>query len=86
MLAKLGMMVKIVNMHEAKTTLSKLVEAAEAGESVVLARAGRPVVKLVPISSTHPKKLGLWKGKIKMAKDFDAPLPEDELAAWERGR
>jgi prevent-host-death family protein len=79
---------KIVNMHEAKTNLSRLVEEAEAGEEIVLARAGKPVVKLVPIASGR-RKLGEWKGKVVMSEDFDAPLPAKDLAAWEgrsRGR
>ncbi len=53
-------MPKIVNMHEAKSTLSKLVEAAEAGEDVVLARAGKPVVRLVPVLRGQPRRLGQW--------------------------
>jgi len=75
-------MARLVNMHEAKSNLSKLVEAAEAGEEIVLARAGKPVIKLVPVSRLKPRKLGRWKGKVTMAKDFDAPLTADELAAW----
>ncbi|HLK35194.1 MAG TPA: type II toxin-antitoxin system prevent-host-death family antitoxin [Polyangiaceae bacterium] len=76
-------MTKLVNMHEAKTNLSKLVEEAEAGEDVVLARAGRPVVRLVPVREARRRRLGGWKGKVRMGKDFDAPLPDDLLRAWE---
>lgn len=76
-------MAKTVNMHEAKTHLSKLVEEAEAGEEVVLARAGKPVVRLVPVRPLRKRKLGQWKGKVRMSKDFDAPLPEDVLREWE---
>jgi len=80
-------MARLVNMHEAKTNLSKLVEEAEAGEEIVLARAGKPVVRLVPVVALKRRRLGQWKGRIKMSDDFDAPLPEAELAAWEgRGR
>jgi prevent-host-death family protein len=76
-------MAKIVNMHDAKSNLSRLVEEAEAGEEIVLARAGEPVVRLVPVRGVKRRRLGAWKGKVFMADDFDAPLPEDELAAWE---
>jgi prevent-host-death family protein len=72
-----------VNMHEAKTELSKLVERALAGEDIVIARAGVPVVRLVPVQRTAPRKLGQWKGRVKLADDFNEPLPSEELAAWE---
>jgi prevent-host-death family protein len=74
--------VKVVNMHEAKTTLSQLVEQAENGEEVVLARAGQPVARIVALRSSGRRQLGQWKGKVRMSDDFDAPLPEAELAAW----
>jgi prevent-host-death family protein len=73
---------KIVNMHEAKSTLSRLVEEAEAGEEIVLARAGKPVVTLVPVRPAHRRRLGRWKGKVVMSEDFDAPLSDRDLAAW----
>ncbi len=79
-------MAKTVNMHEAKSTLSRLVEEAESGEEIVLARAGKPVVRLVPVHRTKRRRLGLWKGKVWMADDFDAPLPEEMTAAWEGRR
>lgn len=70
-------------MHEAKTHLSKLVERAAQGEEVVIAKAGRPVARLVPyVESDEPRKLGAWKGRIWMADDFDE-LPPDILAAFE---
>ena len=69
-------------MHEAKTTLSQLVEHVERGEEVVLARAGQPVARLVPIQTAHRRRLGQWKGRVRMSDDFDAPLPGAELAAW----
>ena len=74
-------MPKIVNMHEAKTTLSRLVEEAAAGEEILIARAGKPVARLVPVLREQ-RRLGLWKGKVRMSEDFDAPLPPEELAAW----
>jgi prevent-host-death family protein len=75
-------MARIVNMHEAKTTLSQLVDRAEAGEDIVLARAGSPVVRLVPIRFARRRRLGQWKGKVSMARDFDEPLTDEQLAAW----
>jgi len=76
-------MTKIVNMHEAKTNLSKLIEAARRGEDVLVARAGKPVARIVALPSERRRRLGQWKGKVRMAPDFDAPLSPDELARWE---
>lgn len=73
-----------VNMHEAKTELSKLVERALAGEDIVIARAGVPVVRLVPVTRAGQRALGQWRGKVRVADDFDAPLPDEVLADWER--
>jgi prevent-host-death family protein len=74
-------MEKAVNIHEAKTHLSRLVERVEAGEEITLARAGKPVARLVPYHrSQEPRKLGIWRGKVWIADDFDAPLPEFEAA------
>lgn len=70
-------------MHEAKTELSRLVERALAGEDVVIARAGVPVVRLVPVAAQGKRKLGQWKGRVKLSDDFDAPLTGEELALWE---
>jgi prevent-host-death family protein len=75
--------VKIVNMHEAKTTLSQLVEQVENGEEVILARAGKPVARVVAIRTSDRRTLGQWRGRVRMAVDFDAPLPDVDLAAWE---
>jgi prevent-host-death family protein len=72
-------MEKAVNIHEAKTHHSRLIERVEAGEEITLARAGRPVAKLVPVRrSTTPRPLGLWKGRVVIHDDFDDPLPELE--------
>jgi antitoxin (DNA-binding transcriptional repressor) of toxin-antitoxin stability system len=66
-----------VNMHEAKTRLSQLVELAENGERVVLARDGVPVVELVPCRpELAERRGGQWQGGARIAADFDAPLPE----------
>jgi prevent-host-death family protein len=74
-----------INIHEAKTHFSKLVEAASAGEEIIIARAGKPAAKLVPIGDKRPCGIlfGLMKGEIAIAEDFDAPLPEDLQRAFE---
>lgn len=65
-----------VNVHEAKTHLSRLLERVEHGEEIVIARAGKPVARLVPIEAAAGKRpLGLYKGQIWMSDDFDEPLP-----------
>lgn len=62
-----------VNIHEAKTHLSRLVERVEAGQEVVIARAGRPVARLVPYRRrTAPRQPGQWRGLVRIASDFDA--------------
>jgi prevent-host-death family protein len=75
-------MPKIVNMHEAKTTLSQLVSEVESGKEVILARGGKPVAKLMPIRAARRRRLGQWKGKVRMSADFDAPLPADVLRGF----
>jgi prevent-host-death family protein len=73
-----------VNMFEAKTQLSKLVAMVEQGEDVVIARAGKPVARLTQlVPAKRPIVFGLLKGKIHVADDFDAPLPEEILAEFE---
>ena len=70
---------KTANLHEAKTHLSRLVDAALTGEDVVIARAGKPLVRLVPVEPPpEPRRLGLDAGRIVIADDFDEPLPEIE--------
>jgi prevent-host-death family protein len=72
------------NIHEAKTHFSKLVDSVMQGNEIVIAKAGKAAVKLVPISSVKPKlRLGVLKGKIRIADDFDAPLADDVLAGFE---
>lgn len=75
-----------VNIHEAKTQFSKLIDAVAHGEEIVIAKAGKPAAMLVPMPMPMQKpmrKPGAMKGKIKIAADFDAPLPDDLLAAFE---
>lgn len=74
----------MVNVYEAKTHLSRLLERVAEGEEVVIARAGRPVARLVPIDRRNkPRVPGAWRGQVRIAEDFDV-LPE-ELAAAFRG-
>jgi prevent-host-death family protein len=74
---------KVVNLYEAKTHLSKLVDEAAAGHEVVIAKAGVPRARLVPVERPRKRrKPGGAKGRITIAADFDAPLPADVLAAF----
>jgi len=71
-----------VNIHQAKTHLSRLVERAGHGEEIVIARAGKPVAKLVAFRTPRERKPGLVKGRL--TKAFFEPLPDDEIEAWYR--
>jgi len=74
----------VVNMLEAKTQLSKLVELAESGQDVVIARAGKPVARLTRLETAkRPIRYGVLKGRVRIAADFDASLPLDVLADFE---
>lgn len=70
-----------INVHEAKTHLSRLLERVSRGEEIVIARSGRPVARLVPYTAA-PRKPGRLKGKIRIGPDFDAPLPEEIARAF----
>lgn len=73
------------NIHEAKTQLSKLLEQVERGDDVIIARAGVPVARLVPVAPPVTERLlGTEAGRIVVGDDFDAPLPPDVLASFER--
>lgn len=75
---------QVVNIHEAKTHLSKLIEAVMNGEEFIIAKAGKPAARLSPLGKAKPKRQpGLLKGKIEIADDFDAPLPDDILKSFE---
>ncbi len=71
-----------VNIHAAKTRLSQLVERAARGEEIIIARAGRPLARLGPLSVKR-RRPGLLKGKIRLSAKFNAPLPEAILKAFE---
>lgn len=73
----------LVNMHEAKSQLSKLIAAAEAGDEVVIARRGKPAVRLVPLQSSG-FRFGTLAHLVSDVPDFDEPMDEHELALWER--
>ena len=73
---------QIANIHEAKSQLSKLVEHAMNGEEVIIAKAGQPMVRLVPIhADKSPRAGGQWKGRVSIAEDFDT-LPDDIASAF----
>jgi prevent-host-death family protein len=73
-----------INIYEAKTQLSRLVDEAAAGEDVIIARGGKPVARLTRLQpSRRPLRFGLLKGKVKLAADFDAPLPAEVLRQFE---
>lgn len=75
---------RIVNLYEAKTHLSSLVEAAAGGEEIVIAKNGKPRARLVAVPEDRPvREPGRLKGRIWIADDFDDPLPEDIQAAFE---
>jgi prevent-host-death family protein len=75
---------RVYNVHEAKTHLSKLLEGAAAGEDIIIAKAGVPVARLVPvILPVETRPLGTEKGRLVISDDFDAPLPPEVLTAFE---
>jgi prevent-host-death family protein len=75
---------RTVNIHEAKTHLSRLVDEASAGEEIVLAKAGKPVARLGPLPAPRKRRrLGVLAGRFTVPDDFDAPLPEEVLADFE---
>ena len=74
-----------INLYDAKTNLSALVDRAAAGEEIIIAKSGKPMARLVPLEvRAAPRVPGLLKGQIKIGPDFDAPLP-DEIARSFRG-
>jgi len=72
-----------VSVHEAKTHLSRLLRRVAAGEEIVIANAGRPVARLVAVEGAKsPRRLGLDRGRVRIAADFDAPLPDEDLEGF----
>ncbi len=75
---------KSVNIHEAKTHLSRLLDEVSRGEEVTIAKAGKPIARLVPVSTSRPTRTpGFLRGKIRFSDDFDAPLPDDVQRSFE---
>lgn len=73
-----------VNIHEAKTHLSRLLQRVAGGEEITIARAGAPVARLVAVKPRRgPRPMGMDRGRIWISEDFDAPLPDDVLALFE---
>ncbi|MGH7814572.1 MAG: type II toxin-antitoxin system Phd/YefM family antitoxin [Candidatus Binataceae bacterium] len=76
---------KIVNVHEAKTNFSKLLRRVRGGEEIIIAYAGRPVARMAPLATQRPdRKPGSAKGLIRIADDFDAPLPQKLQRAFQQ--
>lgn len=75
-----------INIHQAKTHLSRLVEEVAAGAEIVIAKNGVPRAKLVPLDAPRSIKFGVLKGKIRYPEDFDAPLPADVVSLFEGRR
>ena len=73
-----------VNIYEAKTRLSQLVDKAASGEDVVVSRNGKPMVRITRLETPARRiKFGVLRGKVRVAQDFDAPLPDELLAGFE---
>lgn len=72
-----------VNVHEAKTHFSKLLRRVATGEEIVISRSGEPIAKLVPVLSRSVRRFGVDRGVFAVPDDFDAPLPDDVLSAFE---
>lgn len=72
-----------VNVHEAKTTLSRLLEQVHGGEEIIIAKNGKPYARLVPLEPPGPRQPGMFPG-ISVGDAFFEDLPEDELAVWEK--
>jgi prevent-host-death family protein len=77
-------MTKSVGVHEAKTHLSRLLEDVAAGEEVVITRRGEEVATLVPVRRGSARRLGIDRGRFIVPDDFDEPLPDELLAAFQR--
>jgi prevent-host-death family protein len=76
-------LVRFVNLHAAKTQLSRLVDAAASGEEIVIAKAGKPMVRLVPVVGQRRRRtFGSMKGKVRFGATFDAPLPSEVARAF----
>jgi prevent-host-death family protein len=80
----LGDAMRTINIHAAKTQLSRLVDAAAAGEEIIIAKSGKPIARLGPLSGPRRRRtLGVLAGRLRLPEDFDADLPEEVLDAFE---
>lgn len=77
-------MTKSVGVHDAKTNLSRLLEDVTAGEEVIITRRGEAIASLVPVRRSKARRLGIDRGRFVVPDDFDSPLPDDLLDAFER--
>jgi prevent-host-death family protein len=76
--------VRSVNIHDAKTHLSRLVDEVSAGEEIIIAKAGKPLARLIPFrAGTRRRKLGVLTGRFSVPDDFDAPLPSEIIEDFE---
>lgn len=76
-----------INIHEAKTHLSRYVEEAAQGKEIIIAKAGKPVARIAPLAATKAaRKLGLLDGKARIPNDFNAPLPDEVIAEFLGGK
>jgi prevent-host-death family protein len=75
-------MATVVNIHDAKTNLSRILEEVEAGAEVIIARNGRPIARLIRIKAA-PRRPGALKGRLRLRRDFDDPLPEEVARPFE---
>ena len=75
---------RTINIHAAKTQLSRLVDAAAAGEEIIIAKSGKPIARLGPLAGPRRKRrLGVLAGRLRVPEDFDAPLPEEVIEAFQ---
>jgi prevent-host-death family protein len=74
---------RTINVHEAKTHLSRLLDRVSRGEEITIAKAGKPIARLVPLAPTRQRMLGFDRGLVEVAADFDEPLPEHVLSDFE---
>jgi prevent-host-death family protein len=79
-------MMIIVPLAEAKNNLSRLVDEAASGQIITIAKHGRALARLVPVTKAHGPRIGAMKGKLVLPENFDAPLPDDMLDAFEGGQ
>jgi prevent-host-death family protein len=83
--ATLGYVTKPLNLYDAKTQLSRLVDRAADGEEIIIAKAGKPRARLVPLANKVSRTPGVWKGKVRLSRDFDAPLPPEIIRGFAGG-